>query len=269
MTGPLVDTHAHLADLALAADIDGVLGRAAEAGVVQVVAVGTTAEDGARLLEGTAGRAGVFATVGIHPNHAAAAAPGDRDRVVALADSPRVVAIGETGLDRHWKDTPFALQQEYFDFHLDLARDLDLPVIIHCRESADDILAQLRRRGVPIRGVLHSFTGDPDQARAFLELGLMLSLAGMITFANKSLDPLRRAAAAIPSDRLLVETDSPYLSPHPFRGKVNEPARVAITAARLSEIRGIGPVEFAAATTANARRLFRLDAADVLRLPAE
>jgi TatD DNase family protein len=254
----LVDTHAHLADGRLAGDLGAVLERARVAGADRVIAIGTTAEDGAATLE-IAGRfPGVFAAVGIQPNHVAEAAPGDWERVSEMARHPRVVAIGETGLDRYWDHTPFPMQQESFDRHLDLARDLDLPVVIHCRDCASDIVEQLARRGGPARGVLHSFVGTWDEARAFLDLGLHLSFAGMITFANKSLDPLREAAARAPADRLLVETDSPYLSPHPHRGRTNEPARVALTAARLAEVRGMPVDALAAVTTANACRLFGL-----------
>ena len=136
--------------------------------------------------------------------------------------------------------------------------------MIHCRESEADILDQLRLLGRPIRGVLHSFVGNWDLARSFLDLGLDLSFAGMLTFANRALDPLRDAAARAPIDRILVETDSPYLTPHPFRGKTNEPARVALIAARLAELRGLSLVQLARATTANARRLFALPELDLL-----
>lgn len=254
---PLVDTHAHLADPRLHAQLEDVLARAATGGVGRVLAVGTTAIDSGTCVE-MAGRFPVVsAAVGIHPNHLAESAPGDWGRVEELAGRPGVVAIGETGLDRHWDDTPFDRQQDGFDRHLALARRLDLPVVIHCRECEADIVAQLERFGPPIRGVLHSFTGDWDAAQAFLKLGLHLSFAGMLTFANKSLDALREAAARAPLARLLVETDSPYLSPHPFRGKPNEPARVVWTAARLADLRGISLDDLARTTSANAQSLFR------------
>jgi TatD DNase family protein len=264
----LVDTHAHLDDPRLRAQIGDVLARSRAAGVVQVVAIATTAEDSRSVIALAAAHPGVFASVGIHPNEAAEAGPGDWEEIVDLAGRPRVVAIGETGLDRHWDRTPMPVQQESFARHLELAHRLDLPVVIHCRDSAPDIVAQLSSLGRPVKGVLHSFTGDRDQARAFLDLGLHLSFAGMITFANKALDPLRDAAALAPLDRILVETDSPYLTPHPFRGKLNEPARVALTGSHLAEIRGISLSELAQATTANARRLFGLPDVDILDLSA-
>lgn len=256
----LVDTHAHLDDQRLVNELDEVLERAKGVGVVQVVAIGTTAADSASTVALAKGRPGVFAAVGIQPNHVAEAEPGDWERIVALAGEPKVVALGETGLDRYWKHAPFPLQQEYFDRHLALARDRDLPVVIHCRDCEGDIVAQLARQGGKVRGVLHSFTGDIDDARRFLDLGLHISFAGMVTFANKKLDPLRDAARAVPLDRLLVETDSPYLSPHPFRGRSNEPARAAVTAAFLAELRGLSLAELAEATTANASILFGLAA---------
>jgi len=137
-------------------------------------------------------------------------------------------------------------------------------LIIHCRECEHDIIQQLRVLNRPVKGVLHSFAGTWDDARAFLDLGLHISFAGMITFTNKNLDPLRAVASRIPSDRILVETDSPYLSPHPFRGKTNEPARVSLTARAVAQARGISLEDLARLTTVNARRLFALRDDEVL-----
>lgn len=254
----LVDTHAHLQDGSFRETLPDVLRRARQAGVSQALVIGTTAADSAEAV-GLAQRfPGLFAVVGVQPNHAADAAPGDWERVAALADDPGVVALGETGLDRYWDHTPFPTQQRWFDLHLGLARERGLPVVIHCRDCEADIVSQLERFGPPVRGVLHSFSGNWDQASAFLDLGLHLSFAGMVTFSNKKLDPLRDAAVRVPLDRLVVETDSPYLSPHPFRGRPNEPARVATTARRIAELRGMPAEELARATTENARRLFAL-----------
>jgi TatD DNase family protein len=255
---PLIDTHAHLDDPRLLGDLQEVLERARASGVVQVVAIGTTAADGAEVVELARSHRGIFAAVGIHPNEAAGATDDDWAAILNLAARPGVVAIGETGLDRYWDRTPFATQQEWFDRHLELADRLDLPVVIHARDCAVDLIDQLRALGRPVVGVQHSFAGTWDDARAFLDLGLHLSFAGILTYTNRSLDALREVAARVPLDRLLVETDSPYLSPHPFRGKTNEPSRVAVTARRLAEIRGLAPEELARITTGNARRLFRL-----------
>ena len=262
--GPLVDTHAHLEDDRLHARLPEVLDRAREAGVVQVVAIGTTAVDSAEVVAIAGAHPGVFAAVGVQPNHVSEAAEGDWERIVALASAPRVVAIGETGLDRYWDRAPFELQRDWFGRHLRLAHDLDLPVVIHCRNCETDVADQLAALGRPVRGVLHSFTGTIDDARRFCELGLHISFAGMLTFKNKGLDALRAAAAVVPLDRILVETDSPYLSPDPVRGRSNQPSHVAWTARKLAEVRGASPEEIAQAVTANARRLFALPETDVI-----
>ena len=265
MPGPMmVDTHAHLDDRRLAEDLVAVLDRARSAGVAQVVAIGTTATSSEAVLAIAGAHRGVFAAIGIQPNHVAEADPGDWGRIVDRVGAPRVVAVGETGLDRYWDRTPFDQQQDYFDRHLALADEHDLPVVIHCRECAADVVAQLDRLGRPVKGVLHSFTGNRADAEAFLGLGLHLSFAGMVTFGNPALDALREVAATMPIERLLIETDSPYLSPHPHRGKTNEPGRVAVTRDRIAELRGISPTALAEASTANARRLFGLDEGDVL-----
>jgi TatD DNase family protein len=254
---PLFDTHAHLAYEHLSGDIAGVIDRARAAGVRQVLAVGTTAADSRRCLELAQAYEGVWSSAGIHPNHAGEAQPGDWDAIVRLAAEPRVVALGETGLDLYWKDVPLGVQQENFDRHIRLSQASGLPLVIHLRETATEILAMLReasQRG-PLRGVMHSFTGTADEAAEFLALGLYISFAGMVTF--KKSDDLRAVAKSIPADRILVETDSPYLSPEPFRGKrPNEPARVVHTAECLAQVRGVSMEEFARQTTANAEALF-------------
>ncbi len=260
----LIDTHAHLDDSRLRSDWDGVLERARQAGVVQVVAIGTTAADSRAVLDLARTHRGLYAAVGIHPNDAAEAGEADWPLVVELAGQPGVVAIGETGLDRYWDRTPFPIQQEWFGRHLELAHRLDLPVVIHCRDCQHDLIDQLKRLGRRVRGVQHSFTGTWEDAQEFLDLGLHLSFAGMLTYTNKSLDALREVAARAPLDRILVETDSPYLSPHPFRGQTNEPARIALTARRLAEIRGLPLQDLARITTDNARSLFRLPVGETL-----
>jgi TatD DNase family protein len=255
---PLVDTHAHLDDPRLRADLPAILDRAAKEGVSQIIAVGTTASSSAGALELAGAHRGIFAAIGIHPNDAAEVGQQDWPRILEMIRQPGPVAIGETGLDRYWHRTPFPEQQEWFARHIELALEYSLPIVIHCRDCQNDIIQQLRHFGRPIRGVMHSFTGSWHDAEAYLELGLHLSFAGMITFNNKNLDALRDVARLMPADRLLVETDSPYLTPHPFRGKMNEPARVALTAAKVAEVRGISLAEVAEISTRNARALFRL-----------
>lgn len=254
----LIDTHAHLDQEDFDADRGDVIARARQSGVVAIVSVGITHESSRRTIELAEQYVGVYATVGIHPNECGHAAAEDWDRVVALVDHPRVVGLGETGLDNYWQRAALAVQQDYFDRHLRLAQQRDLPVVIHSRESTDDILAMLReaRRRGPLRGVMHSFTGTAEQAAECLDLGLEISFAGMVTF--KKSDELRAVAATIPAERILVETDSPYLSPEPRRGRRNEPAHVRHTAMRLAEVRGASIADFAGQTTANACRLFRI-----------
>jgi TatD DNase family protein len=257
----LIDTHAHLDDPQFAGDLPAVLDRARGAGVANVVTIATTAASSAASLALAARHPGLFASSGIHPNHAAEAAATAWDEVVLLAAEPRVVAVGETGLDRHWHDTPFPIQEDYFARHLELGRRLGKPVVIHCREAGPDVGRVLRadfERHGPIRGVMHSFTGDTALAEACLAMGLYVSFAGMLTYKNAQ--DLRAVAAKLPLDRLLVETDSPYLAPVPVRGRRNEPAFVAHTAACLAGLHGLTPEDLAGRTTANARTLFGLPA---------
>jgi TatD DNase family protein len=253
----LFDTHAHLADEHLAADLPGVIERAKSAGVKQILAIGTDAADSRRCLELAQTHEGIRSSAGIHPNNAAEAQPGDWDEIARLAREAKVVALGETGLDLYWKDVPLAMQQDYFDRHIRLSQATGLPLVIHLRETAPEILAMLReaRQRGPLRGVMHSFTGTAPEAAEFLALGLYISFAGMVTF--KKSEDLRAVTQTIPADRILVETDSPYLSPEPFRGKrPNEPARVVHTAECLAQLRGVSMEEFARQTTANAEGLF-------------
>jgi TatD DNase family protein len=231
----LFDTHAHLDDEKLQPDLPAVLERARSAGVEHILTIGTTAQSSAISIELAQGHPGLFAAVGMQPNNLAQAGQGDWDEIVRLAENPMVRALGETGLDRHWDFTPFALQEDYFARHLDLARKRDLPVVIHCREAEADVVRMLKDKFEvhgPVKGVMHSFTGDWATAEACLSIGLHISFAGMVTFKNAQ--ALRDVAAQIPGDRLLIETDSPYLSPLPFRGHRNEPARLVHTLECLS-----------------------------------
>lgn len=254
----LFDTHAHLDQPEFDDDRAEVVERAKQAGVLTMLAVGITAASSAACVELAAKHAGVFAAVGIQPNYCAQAEEGDWQRVLELVERPRVVALGETGLDRYWDYSPFDVQQDYFDRHLRLSQERGLPFIVHTRDSDADVLAMLReaRQRGPLAGVMHSFTGGAETAAECIELGLYISFAGMVTF-KKSAD-LRAVAKSVPDDRMLIETDSPYLSPHPLRGRRNEPAHLVHTAACLTAERGISVQDFALQTTANARRLFGL-----------
>lgn len=253
----LIDTHAHLDDARLASELREVLQRAEQAGVIRVITVGITRESSLAAMELARRFPIVAAAVGIHPNSAAEAAPHDWDEVERLAATGSVVAIGETGLDRHWDFTPFAMQEEYFARHLELSRRTGLPLIIHSRDCDADMERVLRdeynRRG-PLLGVMHSFSSGIEQAEAYLAMGLSISFAGMVTYKNA--EPLRQVAARIPEDRLLLETDCPYLAPVPVRGQRNEPAYVRYIAECLARVRGVSLEQLATATTQNSRRLF-------------
>jgi len=253
----LFDTHTHLDQDAFDQDRVDVVRRARDAGVATIVAVGTTAAASQRCVRLAEVFEGVVAAVGIQPNCVAEAQPGDWDRIVQMASLPSVVALGETGLDRHWDFTPFAQQRDYFDRHLRLAAELKLPLIVHMRDCGEEILTLLREahaRG-PLCGVMHSFTGDATMAAECVAMGLSISFAGMVTY--KKAGDLRACATTIPADRILIETDSPYLSPQPVRSvRRNEPAHLVHTAACLAQQRNESIEQFAAATTANAQRLF-------------
>lgn len=255
----LIDTHAHLDAEQFSQDLTDVLARAQAAGIEYLIAVATTAASSVRCLELTRRYQNLSPTVGVHPNEITEAAPGDWDRIVQLAGESGVVGIGETGLDRYWDRTPFALQEEWFVRHLELGRKRDLTVVIHCRDAEADTVRVLKdqfdRHG-PIRGVMHSFVGTKETAEACLAMGLMLSFAGMLTYKNA--DAVRQVAAIVPHDRVMVETDCPYLSPVPYRGKRNEPAYVLHTANCLAGILGMTPQALAEVTTQNARGLFGL-----------
>jgi len=262
MNAPLewIDTHAHLNDDRFDGRIAEVIDAAKKAGVVQALVIGIDKPSSEKAIRLAEEHSELFAVVGLQPNSLMECGPEDFAAVEAMVATPRTVAVGETGLDRYWKDTPFEMQEEYFVRHLELARAVGKPVVIHCREAEADVLRVLRafveKTGAPVRGVMHSFTGTAELTPSFLELGLHISFAGMVTF--KKNDALRDAAKVVPNDRILIETDSPYLAPEPFRGKPNQPAWVVHTGIKLASVRGVAAVQFAAATTANATRLFGL-----------
>ena len=254
----LYDTHAHLDDEPFAGNLEKVVSRACAAGVADIVAIGTTADSSEKTTRIAERFDGVHAAVGLQPNYCSKANSEDWDRIVRLAQHPAVVALGETGLDRHWDYTPFDVQLDYFQRHLTLSQQIGLPFVVHMRDCEADILEALRdaRKRGALSGVMHSFTGSADTARECLELGLYISFAGMVTF--KKSDVLRAVAASIPADRLLIETDAPYLSPHPVRGqRPNEPALMVHTARCLAKVRGTELEQLASQTTANAQRLFQ------------
>ncbi|MCU0962252.1 MAG: TatD family hydrolase [Pirellulaceae bacterium] len=251
------DTHAHLDDAQLSGQLDAILTRAREACVAGIVTVGTTADTSATCVELARRYVGVWAAVGIQPNHGRDATPGDWDRVVACARDARVRAIGETGLDAYWDHTPWELQQRLFADHIQLAQATGLPLIIHMRDCGQAVVDMLAggQPGGALRGVMHSFTGTAAIACECLALGLHISFSGIVTFKKST--ALREVARLVPDDRLLIETDAPYLSPHPHRSqRPNEPALLPHTAQCLADLRGVPLARLAEQTTANARRLF-------------
>jgi len=251
-----VDTHAHLTHARFADHVDEILAGAASEGLVKIVSAATCVDDAAQAIELARRSPIVRAAVGIHPNDTHLAEPGDWDKIVDMADDPAVVAIGETGLDRYWKDAPLEGQLDSFARHLDLAERLDLPVVIHCRDAMPDILAFLESRARPVQGTLHCFTGSLADAQRLLALGLHLGFGGICTFKHKDSAALADVIRAVPEDRILLETDAPFLSPHPFRGKTNEPARIPVIGRYVAELRGWSEAECAAKTSGNALSLF-------------
>lgn len=252
----LVDSHVHLDDPKFAADFDQVLERAAAAGVDRMMAIGTgggppALDTAVRLAER---HACLLATVGVHPHDASKATPESFARLRELARHPKVAAIGEIGLDYHYDLSPREVQRRVFERQLEIAVEAGKPIVIHTREAWDDTMELLRREApAPVRGIMHCFTGDARQAQEALDYGFHLAFGGVITFHNSA--PLREVAATVPEDRLLLETDCPYLAPVPHRGKRNEPAFLVEIARRLAEARGVAVEEIARVTTANWERL--------------
>ena len=252
----LIDSHCHLDFPDFAQELDGVVARARAAGVARMVTISTRVRKLDGLLAIAERYPDVWCSVGTHPHHAHEELDVSAADLAALAAHPRVVAIGEAGLDYHYDNSPRDAQEKGFRAHIAAARQTGLPLVIHAREADRDIEAILREETAkgPFKAVLHCFTGSRELAFAGIELGLFVSFTGILTF--KKSDELRAIAAALPADRILVETDAPYLAPGKYRGKRCEPAYVAETARMLAEVRGISPEEAAATTTNNFFRLF-------------
>ena len=258
---PLIDTHCHLADAKLRDDVEAVLMRASEAGVRQMVSVGAIGPiDNDRLTVKIAETYdNVFAAVGMHPHDAKDASADRFAELHDLAGAAKVVAIGESGLDFFYKHSPAQAQELSLRRHLELASELELPIVIHCRDAEQRVIDIVRECGMPgAGGVIHCFTGNADAARAFIALGFHISFSGILTFRNA--EQVREAAAIVPDDRLMIETDSPYLAPVPYRGKRNEPSFVVKTFEALAQVRHSDLALLSDQVVANARRLFRLPA---------
>lgn len=252
----LVDSHCHLDYLQRDGDLDDALDRAREAGVTEMLTISTklSSFEGVRAIAER--HDDVWCSVGVHPHEAEAEGQAMPDQLIALAAHPKVVGIGETGLDYYYEHSPRAAQQESFRAHIAAARETGLPLIVHSREADEDTAAILREEMAAgaFSGLIHCFSTGQGLADAALDLGLSISIAGIVTF--KKSEALRETAAKVPLERLLVETDAPYLAPVPKRGKRNEPAYVVHTAACLAELKGLGPEALAEATSANFHRLF-------------
>ena len=254
----LFDTHAHLDDPALYPDIDNVLKRAKEAGVTLINSVGCDWRSSllnVHLAEKHPEM--IYASVGVHPSEVADIDEQVLAKLLELAKTPRVIGWGEIGLDYHYENTNKELQQKYLRLQISLAKEAGKPIIIHDRDSHQDVVDILQEEHAGINGgILHCFSGSWEMAKQCLKLGFFISFAGPLTYKNARV-PVE-VAGKVPLDMVLVETDSPYLTPHPFRGKTNEPARVIYTAEKLAQIRGMDYEEIAEITTANAKRIFRL-----------
>jgi TatD DNase family protein len=256
----MIDSHCHLDSEYFGQDRAEVLARARAAGVEAFICIGVGRglEAPREAVRIAVSEPDVFATVGVHPHDVSKMSEADWTELAALARAPRVVGVGESGLDYHYEHSPRETQIAAYRRFATMARDAGLPIVSHVRDAHDDAAAVLRTEGPGAGGVIHCFTGGVAEARVYLDLGQHLSFSGILTF--KSAANIREAAAFAPLDRILIETDSPYLAPVPHRGKRNEPAFVAQTLAAIAELRGVPAADVEAATTANARRLFRLAA---------
>jgi TatD DNase family protein len=253
----LIDTHCHIHDVNYPLDRDSVIERAFSAGVKQMICIGTSVPDSADAINFAASRGGVFASIGVHPHDTKDGWSGIANLIDA--NNPKIVAIGEIGLDYHYDFSPCDIQKQALRDQIELALDHDLPIIFHVREAFDDfwpIFDEYHSDDHPIRGVLHSFTDTPENAMEGIKRGLYIGISGFSTFTKN--DSQKAMFASLPLDRILLETDAPYLTPVPFRGKVNEPAFVSVIAESQGFIRQIDLEKIIIATTANARVLFNL-----------
>ncbi|MEM7516759.1 MAG: TatD family hydrolase [Planctomycetota bacterium] len=253
----ITDTHAHVFWKDFDKDRDEIYERAAAAGVSRLVVVGTDVKTSAECFSICEGRDNFFPTAGIHPHDADEISDGDRAAIREMCERPECVAVGETGLDYFKGFSDAERQRSNFRWHLELARELDKPVVVHCRDAHEDTIALIRE--VPgVRGVMHCYTMGTEELPSYLEAGFYISFSGVVTYPKNEAN--RAAAREVQADRILVETDCPFLSPQGKRGKRNEPAYVALTLAHIAEQRGVSVEALAETTSANATRLFSLPA---------
>ena len=253
----LVDTHAHLDDLKYENDLDEIVTRAGQYGVTRIISMGDTMAASLNAVKIAEKYEGVFAGAGVHPQEALTLMDGDYDRLAQLMTLPKVKVLGEIGLDYYYENASREKQQEIFIRQLDVARQMHMPVSIHDRDAHGDTMAILKKEGKGLTGSIHCFSGSWEMAKELLKMGWFLGVDGPLTFKNAA--KLPEIIAKIPLDRLLLETDSPYLAPVPKRGRRNEPAYVKYIAEKVAEIRNISFEEVAKQTTFNAVNLFNLN----------
>ncbi|MSP38014.1 MAG: TatD family deoxyribonuclease [Deltaproteobacteria bacterium] len=255
----LIDSHAHIQGKEYAGEAEAVIARARDAGVETIIAVGGAGDmsSNTEAISLAANFANVFATVGMHPHDAKDVGADELETLKSLAGNAKVVAIGETGLDYYYSHSPHDVQRRVFGHFIQMARQTQLPIVVHERDAAQDAVELLRQEGGgELRGVIHCFTGNYEAACAYLDLGFYLSFTGIVTFKNAQ--PLREVVRKVPLERMFVETDSPYLTPVPHRGKRNEPAYVRFVAETIANVKGVTVDEVERVTTHNVRELFDL-----------
>lgn len=256
----MIDTHCHLTFPQFADQVDAVIDRAAAAAVSKLITIGTTPADAERACAIAEAYDNVYFAAGVHPHYAPDVALNELPRLAELVAHPKCVAWGEMGVDYHYDDPPPEVQHEMFRAQLEVVRysEIDKPIIIHCRKAVDDTLGIIRGSGIdPRKFVFHCFTESPDECRKVLDLGAMISFTGIVTYKNAP--EVRESAMLVPDDRIMVETDAPYLPPEPHRKvRPNEPRYVIATAAFLAELRGVTAGDFEELTDTNAKRFFGL-----------
>lgn len=255
----LFDSHAHIDDEKFDADRDEVIARARENGVTGIINVGACMASSARSVALAEQYESIYAAVGIHPHDAKDTQEADYEQLAAWSKQDKVVAIGEIGLDYYYDLSPRDVQRAVFVRQIDVARQMNMPFIVHDRDAHGDVMDILKKEAKGLPGVLHCFSGSLEMAREVIKMGFYISIAGPVTFKNAA--KLPEIVANVPLERLLVETDCPYLTPHPHRGKRNEPAYVKLVAQQVANLRGINLSDLAVATSANVKKLFKIESA--------
>jgi TatD DNase family protein len=255
----LIDSHAHIQGSEYASEVEAVVKRAQEAGVERIIVVGGAGElsSNEAAVSLAESHPALYATVGMHPHDAKDVGEQAIEKLKKLTARPKVIAVGEAGLDFYYNHSPQEVQRTVFARFIRMATETQLPLVVHERDAHNDVAQLLRREGGgKVRGVIHCFTGNDEAAKAYLDLGFYLSFTGIITFKNAQ--PLRDVVRQVPLERMFVETDSPYLAPVPHRGKRNEPAYVRFVAETIAKVKGLALEEVARVTTNNVRELFRI-----------